>query len=130
MYSNTPKTVIIITNNIYNINNRFLYSKNIILDYVYLLKKKDAYKLDRLKNRHPKKIRLVKRKDDSKDLKQHIQFPSKQFEKKNTNHAEPRLHQNKFPEKLISPKKERNTQKTKKDKSTTKRKQKINRESK
>ena len=50
MYSNTPKTVIIITNNIYNINNRFLYSKNIILDYVYLLKKKDAYKLDRLKN--------------------------------------------------------------------------------
>ena len=50
MYSNTPKTVIIITNNIYNINNRFLYDKNIIFDYVYYLKNKESYRLNKFKN--------------------------------------------------------------------------------
>ena len=50
MYSNTSKTVIIITNNIYNINNRFLYDKNIIFDYVYYLKNKESYKLNKFKN--------------------------------------------------------------------------------
>jgi len=50
MYSNTSKTVIIITNNIYNINNRFLYDKNIIFDYVYYLKNKESYKLNKFIN--------------------------------------------------------------------------------
>ena len=50
MYSNTPKTVIIITNNIYNINNRFLYDKNIILDYIYFLKNNESYKLNKFTN--------------------------------------------------------------------------------
>ena len=50
MYSNTPKTVIIVTNNIYNINNRFLYNKNIILDYIYFLKNKESYKLNKFTN--------------------------------------------------------------------------------
>ena len=39
LYSNTPKTVIIVTNNIYNINNRFLYTKNLIVNSYYLIKK-------------------------------------------------------------------------------------------
>ena len=50
MYSNTPKTVIIITNNIYNINNRFLYDKNIILDYIYFFKNNKSHNINKFTN--------------------------------------------------------------------------------
>jgi len=39
LYSNTPKTVIIVTNNIHNINNRFLYTKKLIVNSYYITKK-------------------------------------------------------------------------------------------